>query len=102
MRSVQRYVSDELTHFVGRAIVQRGGDPDEMAAEQYRVLVSILESKKLLPSSLDPGGGPHPGVATSFNPKAALAEMFVSEVVCFCDIPVEDLGLHITKYAGSA
>lgn len=84
---VQRYVSSELTHFVGRSL--------QTTAEQYRLLTTnILASGKL--GTLADGsfqvradGGTHP----------ASNEMVHYPMVCFCDIPVADLALHMKKYS---
>jgi hypothetical protein len=92
--TLQRYVSEELTHFVGR------GKSEE---EQYSVLVeSILKSGWLkyypvnpTPAEVLPSGsfvhGRHPG--------APVDEMFTPYRVCFCDIPVTDLEIHMRKYS---
>jgi Putative abortive phage resistance protein AbiGi, antitoxin len=84
---VQRYVSNELTHFVGRSLTT--------AEEQYRLLAeNILASGKL--GTLPDGsfqvladGAAHPGGN----------EMISFPMVCFCDIPVADLNLHMKKYS---
>src|SRR3989442_15994361 len=85
---MQRYVSDELTHFVGR------GRSEE---EQYAVLVKILSDGWLTHA-------PHiPGISgyITVNARARLSEnqMYVPGVVCFCDIPLADLRLHMAKYS---
>jgi hypothetical protein len=84
---VQRYVSSELTHFVGRSLLT--------ADEQYRLLTAnILTSGKLgtLPDGsfqVRADGSTHP----------ASNEMVQYPMVCFCDIPVPDLTLHMEKYS---
>jgi hypothetical protein len=95
---VQRYISRELTHFVGR------GRSEE---EQYAVLVDgILKSGWLRHSptspmepieSLESGG-----VSLSTAPNATdipPGELYRPQVVCFCDIPVSDLEIHMRKYS---
>jgi|SRR5215211_2373175 len=99
--SIQRYVSEELTHFVGREL------PKE---EQYATLVDkILKTGWLLsdpraytPSEakevLDSGQ-----VVYSYDPYGALVgpldDIYLHQVVCFCDIPTTDLEIHMRKYS---
>src|SRR5215207_10047622 len=90
--STQRYVSPELTHFVGRSL------PED---RQYSLLVDKIlktgwlktapwqEEFEVLESQAMVGAG-EPRVDTD----AADAQ-----VVCFCDIPVTDLNLHMNKYS---
>lgn len=88
MAVTQRYVSKELTHFVGK------GNPEE---QQYLLLVKILASGWLTHVPHEPkitsrltinvGGG-----------KLSENDMYSPEVVCFCDIPVGDLEIHKIKY----
>ncbi len=86
----QRYVSDELTHFVG----QHDDRPDQ----QYERLIKILKSGSLLAGGTSgPFGNAfelrtHPN---SDDPNS----IFVPSVVCFCDIPLADLGIHIDKFS---
>ena len=83
------YVSNELTHFVGKTLntkekqydllcqVLCGGWLTHRPHEQNRnAPLQVLEGK---PLSED--------------------EMFVESIVCFCDIPVDDLHIHMTKYS---
>lgn len=84
---MQRYVSNELTHFVGRSLKTK--------EEQYRLLTHILVSRELtIPNSAT-------GVIMG-NPNANISEndMYWAVMVCFCDIPIADLGLHMAKYSG--
>lgn len=88
----QRYVSNELTHFVGK-----NESSDDW---RFALLVTILKSGVLRapPLTTDPAveltaqtvvGG------TSFSGR----DMYRSSVVCFCDIPLADLNLHMNKYS---
>ena len=88
----QRYISKELTHFVGR------GKPME---EQYQLLLTILRTDQLRG---DPSRRPDsPRVCwTTINASFSEREMYHFPGVCFCDIPVADLPLHIGKYTPSA
>jgi hypothetical protein len=90
----QRYVSPELHHFVGAKL------PDD--DRRYQTLLNILRSGRLRPGRLPGDESPEDdprGVALAIRPGAEEAEEMVrAEVVCFCDIPADDLGLHMTKY----
>lgn len=81
----QRYVSNELTHFVGSS---RRGRPEA----QYELLRDILRSGLLR----KPGGE---GFGYALSPVADdLGESLSAPVVCFCDIPAHDLDIHTEKY----
>jgi hypothetical protein len=84
----QRYVSNELTHFVGRALRN-----DE---DRYQLLLTIIRTGFLSHPPHDPGisGNVHVDQQGKFSDN----EMFRPEVVCFCDIPFDDLELHAVKY----
>jgi hypothetical protein len=94
--SSQRYISDELTHFVGREL--------QTDDERYDLLVKILTDGWLIaPGTLDDKGKPR---ENRWNRKyhwgRKLSEpegLFCPSAVCFCDIPVADLGLHVRKYS---
>jgi hypothetical protein len=86
---IQRYVSEEPTHFVGR-----GKPPDE----QYRLLVLILQACELRSDPSRPPGSPAVSW-TTLNASFSEREMYHFPGVCFCDIPVADLPLHIDKYS---
>jgi hypothetical protein len=86
----QRYISDELTHFVGRRL------PDE---DRYGLLLKIFREGWLL------AGGPEgrrseDGTRVRVFRGRALSsnEMIDPDVVCFCDIPASDLAIHTKKY----
>ncbi len=87
------YVSPNLTHFVGRTA--SGND------EAYARLLSIIRDGWLLPHNArlrrqrDENMAAfemHPAVPLSSN------DRFVPEMVCFADIPDNDLGIHTSKY----
>jgi hypothetical protein len=88
MSQSQRYISKELTHFIGRGLSEK---------EQYELLVRIITTGKLL----------HPPFSTAesgnltVNPNESISEnrMYNPQVVCFCDIPLDDLQLHMSKYS---
>lgn len=87
--SNQRYVSKELTHFVGR-----GWEPEV----QYQLLLTILRTGEL---RSDPNRTPgSPAVAwITLNGSFSERTMFHFPGVCFCDIPVADLPVHMEKYS---
>jgi hypothetical protein len=84
------YVSDELTHFVGRSLPDR--------PSQYALLHEILRSGWLKASHRDQLG---PGfVGQSDGGKALSSNDAVKcTSVCFCDIPKTTLGIHMKKYS---
>jgi len=96
---LQRYVSQLLTHFVGRNV-----KPDE---DQYQLLLRILKSGWLLSSAManeKPESLPNRVKQTSFSypldiSSSDLNSVFISDVVCFADIPLADLHLHMQKYS---
>jgi hypothetical protein len=94
--SLQRYVSKELSHFAGQA---------KPESEQYETLLKILRSGPLLAQNAVPsavmadGRPPPPGLELLINPDEPVGEKFKGNAVCFCDIPVEDLGIHTGKYS---
>lgn len=88
VRTTQRYISKELTHFVGRG---------RSASSQYKLLVRILRTGWLT----HPPHDPHVSGNLTVTPSARISqnEMYSPQTVCFCDIPVEDLPLHARKYS---
>jgi hypothetical protein len=84
----QRYVSTELTHFVGRGLVTE---------KQYRLLMKIINEGWLTHPPHNPNRSGNLSVNTAA--KFSTNEMYNPEMVCFCDIPVADLGIHISKYS---
>jgi hypothetical protein len=83
------YVSDELTHFWGRTLL------DDQA--RYELLKRILETRQLRHPALREASA----WRTSVFPGRRFSEekVFETTVVCFCDIPVEDLQIHMGKYS---
>ena len=109
---MQNYVSDELTHFVGRS---RPNDED-----RYALLVKIVRGGVLLDprykdSRSSPftffeiekkDGGierqnyyPEPYFEVRENGPIGGNEFVAAEMVCFCDIPVTQLAIHTGKYS---
>jgi hypothetical protein len=88
----QSYTSDELTHFVGRHC----GCDDE----RYQLLATILRSGKLRAGGIAGVGEDH-GMLLSVtgNKKISDETAIQGQIVCFCDIPVSSLELHMRKYS---
>lgn len=84
----QRYISRELTHFVGR---DEASDDD-----RFRLLVKILTTGLLTPHAKNPEEGNISRVDTTG--KLSDESMFLGRVTCFCDIPLSDLDIHMSKY----
>src|SRR5580704_13418599 len=87
MNNAQRYVSAELTHFVGR-----GRQP----SEQYDLLKRILSSGTL--GSHPPGSAPI-SLTVNWGGSSCENSVFSPQVICFCDIPLADLNIHMRKYS---
>jgi hypothetical protein len=83
----QRYVSSELSHFVGK------GKSEE---EQYQLLVNtILKTGWLTYVPHDPS---QPRTASlDLSKPISTDEIINYQAVCFCDIPVSELAIHVRK-----
>lgn len=84
----QRYISQELSHFVGKG---------RAAEEQYALLLEILRTGWLTHPPHDPSISGN--LEGDWTADFSTNEMFLPQMVCFCDIPVEDLALHAAKYS---
>jgi hypothetical protein len=89
MARVQRYISDELTHFVGRSAL---GDLET----QYKVLLAVLQSGWLTHPPHQPSDLPK--INIRLMGRISQNQLHDPQVVCFCDIPVEDFAIHSLKY----
>lgn len=93
----QRYVSEELIHFIGANL--------KSDSEQYELLLQILRGGELLPPGLrnDRTRNDEPRLIYSrtTEPRARLSSnhRYPATVVCFCDIPIADLEIHTIKYS---
>ncbi|MFZ0819445.1 MAG: abortive infection system antitoxin AbiGi family protein [Candidatus Acidiferrales bacterium] len=89
--NVQRYVSNELTHFVG-------GNCNRDQQRQFGLLEKILYEGILKPP---PTGGFADGftLGVVHGGKLAGNRGLISSVVCFCDIPIADISIHTRKYS---
>jgi hypothetical protein len=90
----QRYISNELTHFVGRAYEREDGTFDR--EKQYECFIKILREGRLLHRQDAPNGPARP----TFLGSGSFVErtMIAVDAVCFCDIPVSDFAIHMDKY----
>jgi hypothetical protein len=93
----QRYVSPELTHFVGQGLSSKD--------QQYLLLVNdILKGGCLKFPPIDDNrcieglSGDLPLVGGTREPDDD-TEAAYSQRICFCDIPVTDLEIHMNKYS---
>lgn len=87
---MQCYISNELTHFAGRA--------KHAPEEKYDILKAILESGTLLASPRDGSGEPGRGWSRKGRLTLSSNQRYSTGLVCFCDIPVQDFPIHIRKY----
>jgi len=86
--TLQRYVSDELTHFVGRGL----GSQTDGEEPQYALLVNILRGGQL-------GTDKTKHIACADASKFSENQYYKPNVVCFSDIPVPDLAIHMAKFS---
>ncbi len=87
-RTMQRYISKELTHFAGK-----GMQPDA----QYDTLIKILSEEWITHPPHNPSVSGN--LVINRSAKISQNEMYLPQMVCFCDIPVEDLTLHVNKFS---
>jgi hypothetical protein len=85
MASKTSYVSDELTHFVGWRIKSLEG--------RYALLLKILREGRLICKE---GSG---GLVIDPFTKFTTNRMIRPDGVCFCDIPLGGLAIHMRKYS---
>lgn len=103
----QRYVSKELTHFVGAGISIEGEDQSAILSAQYDLLIKIIRDRRVshpphdyeddIPADLKYDPSYSYKFVGSFH--ASSNNLIYPDIVCFCDIPIEDLGIHIQKYS---
>lgn len=87
----QCYISNQLIHFVGRHC--------ENLEDQYELFLSILRSGRLS-NSIENAKKPEGYSEIEINGAAKISqnEMFISQMICFCDIPFDQLEIHSSKY----
>lgn len=96
MASNQRYVSDELTHFVGRRSFIQGETRKATNKERYKQLLKYLRSGLI---TFFPHNGKEPVLKWYFDRKISTNKQFPFEGISFCDIPLSDLKIHMKKYS---
>ncbi len=84
----QRYISKDLVHFVGRGLKED---------EQYKLLIHIIQSGWLTHPPHNPNISGN--LSVKANAKLSNNDMYLPQMICFCDIPTEDLSLHVKKYS---
>ena len=92
-RPIAPYVSKELIHFVGRSA--------QSDAEAFDRLVTILQDRWLLSREARAIGDRDENVThLSLSTAEALStnDRWVPSMVCFADIPMDALAIHVAKY----
>jgi len=84
--STQMYVSDELTHFVGR------NDPTDDA--RFERLCKILRDRTLGTGPGNMRDCPH----RKLGGDGDFDDLLDPQMVCFCDIPLQCMAIHRKKY----
>jgi len=87
--SYQRYVSNELAHFLGRSL-----SSDD---ERYALLIKVIKSGWITHPPHNPNISGN--LLIEPNKKISENEMFNPEMICFCDIPINYLDIHMMKYS---
>ena len=89
----QRYVSKELTHFIGKSLRNRTNEGEtSYEIQQFQLLIRIISTGCLK--------SPHRDCSDSSSlTNPTLGVIHFEDVICFCDIPVDDLELHMRKYS---
>lgn len=90
MTSEQRYISNELTHLVGKGLETK---------KQYEILIKILKEGCVTYPPHEEKYRTSRELITHYRNNITENEMYEPSMVCFCDIPVCDLGIHINKYS---
>jgi len=96
--NTQSYVSDELTHFVGRA---------KPNAERYALILKILGDRfdptkpreGWLQASYREEFGPGFMMRSDGQKRLSTNEAIKCTMLCFCDIPAGQLKIHMDKYS---
>lgn len=89
MSQLQRYISDELTHLVGRGCLS---DLDR----QFEILLKILKGGWLTHPPHHPCRAGN--LRIQDDGQMSANAMYSPDVVCFCDIPRHELWFHAKKY----
>jgi hypothetical protein len=100
----QSYVSDELTHFVGKAKKLPDGKPNN--AERYALFLKILGDRfdlraapqGWLQASYREEFGSGFTIRSDGQKRLSTNEAIKCTMLCFCDIPPGQLKIHMQKY----
>lgn len=105
------YVSDHLTHFVGRSkstdqerfallaqIVQSGVLLDPSHVGQKYPVFTVIQRDRESEKEHKLEYLSHPSIRHDIKSKLSEHRYLEPEIVCFCDIPFADLGIHCSKY----
>jgi hypothetical protein len=106
MNAMQRYISKELTHFVGGNLRKDITDEKQLLDGQYELLLKIIQEKCISHSP----HLPRPlwnelkycasrEYSIGSRNKFSSNTKYVPQMVCFCDIPTGDLSIHISKFS---
>lgn len=89
MSRIQNYISSELTHFVGRRLLN-----DD---ERYNLLVDIIKTG-IIRTRNNNGRG---AIIVNCDRSNDISsnDAFNPDMVCFCDIPIADFKIHMDKYS---
>lgn len=90
--TIQGYIShDQLFHFVGRKA------PDN--ENRYEILRHILTNGVISHPPHSNDWGKQDSFQINRHGSIADEDLVVTNMVCFCDIPFSDLGIHMNKYS---
>ena len=84
----QRYISKDLFHFVGRGLKQD---------QQFNLLLKIVNEGWITHPPHNPNISGN--LSTNISAKISNNEMYSPQIVCFSDIPIQDLSIHVKKYS---
>src|SRR5437667_11562245 len=94
MATNQRYISKELTHFIKTRKAEHEGEN-----AIFEKMVKILKTECITTSSL--GNREDRGIGLSIDKSRKLSSnnKYIPGMICFCDIPLQDMSIHIAKYS---
>jgi hypothetical protein len=89
----QGYISPVLTHLAGSTL-----NSDD---ERYELLTKILKEGWITYPPHDQSTKTSKEILIQYtkNISESTNEMYVTSMVCFCDIPITDLQIHVDKYS---
>ena len=89
MNRTQRYISEELTHFVAK--------DESKESKQYSCLVKIFHEGWLThpPHNPDISGN----LSVKLLNQLSENKIYNPQIICFCDIPIADIEIHWRKYS---